>query len=110
MSQPWGKWYYADWRSDPALRMCSIGARGLWMEMLCLMNEADPCGSLLVKGKQLTALELALLAGVTEADTTFLLVELEARGVFSRDEDGTIYSRRMRRDLLKAKKDRENGQ
>ena len=43
---PWMKFYPADWRADPALRMCSLAARGLWMEMLSIMHEADPRGSL----------------------------------------------------------------
>jgi hypothetical protein len=38
-----------------------------------------------------------------------LLLELEGIGVFARDIDGTIYSRRMRRDHAKAIKDKANG-
>jgi hypothetical protein len=30
--------------------MCSIGARGLWMEMMCIMHEGEPYGHLLVSG------------------------------------------------------------
>jgi hypothetical protein len=44
------KFYPSDWRSDPMLRLCSLAARGLWMEMMCLMHEAEPYGSLLVNG------------------------------------------------------------
>jgi len=51
MKQPWLKFFPSDWRADPALRMCSLAARGLWIEMLCLMHEARPHGSLLVNGK-----------------------------------------------------------
>jgi len=47
---PWMKFYPADWRSDPMLRLCSLAARGLWAEMICLMHEAEPYGSLLVNG------------------------------------------------------------
>ena len=48
MDNPWMKFYTADWRSDPALRMCSMAARGLWVEMICLMHEATPYGQLLI--------------------------------------------------------------
>lgn len=91
------------------LRLCSIGARGLWAEMMCIMHEAERYGSLLVNGRRIDKKQLAGLAGISEKDCISLLMELEGNGVFSRDEDGTIYSRRMRRDFEKAIKDKENG-
>jgi hypothetical protein len=107
MSQPWMKFFPSDWRADPALRMCSIGARGLWIEMLCLMHEAG--GSLTVNGKGLLPRQLAALAGASIEDVTAYLVELSDAGVFSRDEHGTIYSRRMRKDIARAEEDKANG-
>jgi hypothetical protein len=91
------------------LRLCSIGARGLWAEMMCIMHDAERYGSLLVNGRRIDKKQLAGLAGVSEKECSALLLELEGNGVFSRDEDGTIYSRRMRRDFEKAIKDKENG-
>lgn len=105
MSNPWLKFYPSDWRSDPALRMCSIGARGLWMEMLCVMHENG--GELSVNGKGLSLKQLATLAGCPDVDA--LIEELEDAGVFSRRDDGTIYSRRMIRDAEKAEQDKANG-
>jgi hypothetical protein len=106
---PWIKFYPADWRADPALRMCSLAARGLWMEMLSIMHEADPRGSLLVNGNTIGAKQLASLCGATLRETIALLAELETAGVFSRAEDGTIFSRRMKRDDEKAARDKANG-
>lgn len=108
MSAPWFKFYPSDWRADPALRMCSIGARGLWMEMLCVMHEAEPRGSLLVNGNPVSERQLAGLAGCSLKEVTGFIEELEAAGVFSRD-NGAIYSRRMRRDDEKAERDKANG-
>ena len=102
MNQPWLKFYPSDWRADPALRMCSLMARGLWMEMLCLMHEAVPRGSLLINGNQVTGKQLAALCGASLTDTVRCMGELAGAGVFSREEDGTIYSRRMRRDEAKS--------
>lgn len=99
---PWLKFYPADWRADPALRMCSIAARGLWMEMLCLMHEAEPTGSLLINGKPVMPRQLGALAALPLKEVEALIVELEESGVFSRDEDGTIFSRRMRRDVVRS--------
>ncbi len=106
MSSPWLKFYPTDWRADPALRMCSLAARGLWMEMLCIMHEAEPYGSLRVNGRPVTERQLSALAGGEVGD---LLCELEDAGVFSRDDDGTVYSRRMQRDAEKAARDKANG-
>lgn len=77
--------------------------------MMCIMHDAERYGSLLVNGKRIDKKQLAGLAGISEKDCSSLLIELEGNGVFSRDEDGTIYSRRMRRDFEKAAKDKENG-
>src|SRR2546423_1912035 len=108
-TRPWMKFYPSAWRSDPALRMCSIGARGLWMEMLCLMHEAVPRGSLLINGQEVTERQLSTLAGITLKEANALISELEGAGVFSREENRTIYSRRMRRDDEKAEMDKANG-
>lgn len=101
------KFYPSDWRADPALRSCTIAARGLWIEMLCIMHEATPYGSLLIKGKRIDKKLLASLAGIPEKECVVLMLELEGFGVFDRDEDGTIYSRRMRRDYAKAEEGRK---
>ena len=42
MSQPWIKFYPRDWRGDQALRVVSLAARGLWIEMLSIMHEGQP--------------------------------------------------------------------
>lgn len=109
MSNPWMKFYPSDWRSDAALRMCSIGARGLWMEMLCIMHSAEPRGALLVNGKPVSTAALASLAGVPAKEVPALLNELREMGVFSETDDGVILSRRIMRDEEKAKKDKANG-
>lgn len=109
MSTPWLKFYPSDWRADPALRMCSIGARGLWMEMLCVMHEASPRGHLLVNGRAITSPQLASLVGMASDGVEALLSELEDAGVFSRKKNGVIFSRRMEKDENKARKNQENG-
>jgi hypothetical protein len=109
MSSPWLKFYPSAWRADPALRMCSIAARGFWMELLCVMHEAQPRGSLLVNGNPVTEKQLAGIANVSVKEAAAYMAELEAAGVFSREDNGTVYSRRMRRDEEKAQKDKENG-
>lgn len=107
--RPWGKWYWADWRSDPGLRMCGFAARGLWMDLLSLMAEAVPFGHLLVNGKPPTTQQLATMLGGTARQVEALLAELDAAGVPSRTAEGVLFSRRMVRDRERDIRDRENG-
>lgn len=106
---PWMKFYPADWRADPALRMCSLAARGLWMEMLAIMHEATPRGDLLVNGRPVTPAQLASLSGCPVVEIDEALSELGNAGVFSVRRNGVIYSRRMERDEIKSRKNRANG-
>lgn len=103
------KFYPSDWRADPMLRVCSIAARGLWMELLALMHESERYGHLLINGKEPTERQLSALVAVPIADLPALLSELEEAGVFSRDRHGAIYSRRMIRDEKKAEHARKVG-
>lgn len=105
----WTKWWWQDWQRDPALRMCSLAARGAWMEMLAIMHDADPCGHLLVNGRQPSMRQLASVCGATEKECTKLVAELEECGVFSRTEDGVIFSRRMVRDKATSDEAVQNG-
>lgn len=109
MPDPWFKFYPTDWRSDPALKMCSLAARGLWIEMIALMHEATPYGHLVVSGRSPTDTQLAVLAGALPAQVSELLGELEAAGVFSRTREGVIFSRKMTRAAKKAAIARKNG-
>jgi hypothetical protein len=109
MARPWMKFYPSDWRADPALRMCSLGARGLWAELMCIMHEAEPYGFLLVNGLPMNEKQIASLAGAPLRETVNYIAELESCGVFSRSPAGVIYSRRMKRDQEKAEKDKANG-
>jgi hypothetical protein len=109
MADPWLKFYPTDWRSDPALRMCQLSARGLWIEMIALMHEAIPYGHLLVSGRSPTDAQLAVLVGTTPEQIPALVGELESAGVFSRTREGVIYSRKMTRIAKKAAVARKNG-
>lgn len=95
---PYGKFYWSDWQSDPKLRVCSLGAQGVWMRMLCIMAEADEPGRLMIGRDPCTTADLARLIGHPETELVSLIAELERREVFSRTRNGIIYSRRMVRD------------
>lgn len=87
------RWFFKDWHNDEALALCSLAARGLWIELLCLCAEND--GYLLIAGKRPSLAALARYCRVPHTSLYTGLKELEKNDVFSRDENGTIYNRRM---------------
>jgi hypothetical protein len=88
------------WKGESALRICSLAAQGLWINMLCEMHSGQPYGHLTTStGVPISgAAELALVIGRHEPEVRKLLAELERAQVFSRTDSGLIYSRRMVRD------------
>jgi len=96
--RPSQQWYWDDWFSEFGLRLCSLAARGLWIDMLGVMFNAEIRGTLTVNGRQINGKALAKIAGDTEQNIDKYLDELEEHDVFSRLKDGTIVSRRMYRE------------
>jgi DNA-binding Lrp family transcriptional regulator len=66
-------------------------------------------GYLRFNGKPLSTKEIAERTQMSVKRAAKRLEELEKNGVFSRTDDGTIYSRRIVRDIAKALADQENG-
>lgn len=96
--RPWMKFEPDRWQGDEALRMCAATARGVWIEIMCIMHKAEPYGHLLIRGKQPTDRQLAVITGLSPLELSESLAELEENEVFSRTDDGTIFSRGMVRD------------
>jgi hypothetical protein len=109
MNRPWLKFYPSDWRADPRLRMCSLAARGLWIDLISYMHEGEPYGYLMIDGSSPSVDDVSALVGRPRKEVMQALNELESRLVFSRSETGIIYSRRMVRDKAKADRDCTNG-
>jgi hypothetical protein len=101
MKMPYIKFYPRDWLASLDVRGCSYAARGLWIDMLCIMAGNARYGYLEQNGKQMTADDLERIT-MGERDTVKgLLAELEQAGVFSRDDKGCIFCRRLIRDMEK---------
>jgi hypothetical protein len=94
----YSKWWWQDWLNDAALRMCSVAARGLWMDVLAMAHGGVPAGHLTVNGKPASTKQIAAISRCTEREVDRLLAELEEAGVFSRTDAGVIFNRRMVRD------------
>jgi hypothetical protein len=98
MKRPSFQFYPGDWLRSTKLRSCSVGARGLWIDMICLMHEGAPYGYLKVGAKVILPANLARMIGATLPEVEGWLSELEHAEVFSRDDAGCLFSRRMVRD------------
>jgi hypothetical protein len=98
---PWFPFFVQDYMADEAVKSVSLAAQGLWVRMLCLMHRSPRRGILLKpSGEQPDSKWLASQIGASEPEVAELLKELESEKVFSRNENGSIYNRRMRKEAL----------
>ncbi len=108
MKRPSFQFYPSDWLRDTALRSCSTGARGLWIDMICFMHEGSPYGYLKVADKVILPSNLARMVGESIEVVADWLIELQEAGVYDID-NGAIFSRRMIRDEELRQKRAEGG-
>ena len=109
MKRPSFQFYPSDWLRDTALRSCSTGARGLWIDMICFMHEGNPYGHLKVGNKVILPSNLASMVGATLHEVEGWLDELRQAGVYELADAGEIYSKRMVRDESLRNKRAEGG-
>jgi hypothetical protein len=95
---PWFKFYPSDWRGASRLRLCSLAARGLLIEMMGIMHEAEPYGHLMIAGKPVDDATLAVQVGAPRKQVAALREELEKHGVLERNQFGVLFNPRMVRD------------
>lgn len=93
--RPAFQFYPGDWRKDVELRACSLAARGLWIDLMCVMHECEPYGHLALNGSPMTPAKIAGQVGVTPQRVKKLLDELLENRVARKTDNGTIYSKRM---------------
>ena len=108
-SLAWFKFYGSDWRGDVNLKSCSLSARGLWIEMVCIMESAEKRGFLMIADEAASNADIATLVGAPIDQVDAAIIELEKKKVFSRNSKGIIYSRRIVRTEKKAKTAQKNG-
>lgn len=94
-----GFWFYpADFERD--MQMLSLAAQGLWIRMLGWMheNEAHRGFLELPTGEPMSIGDISARAGKLHREVDGCLREMERIGVYSRDDRGCLYCRRMARD------------
>jgi hypothetical protein len=92
------QFYPGDWQKDPDLRRCCHAAKGVWVDMLCLMFECEQRGVLATSGTAWTDDEIVRAVGGDHDVTLACLRELVEKRVAHRDDRGAVYSRRLVRD------------
>lgn len=99
MKLPALQFYVGDWQKDLNLRRCSHGAKGVWIDTLCLMHESGERGVLITGTSPWSEEDWAAAVGGNKDVTLNLIGELLAKGVVrKRESDGAFYSARMVRD------------
>lgn len=93
--RPAFQFYPGDWRKDVELRSCGLAARGLWVDLMCVMHECEPYGHLVLHGKPMKPAQIAGQIGVPAATVAKLIAELLENGVARQTDEGAIYSKRM---------------
>lgn len=93
--RPAFQFYPGDWRKDVELRSCTIAARGLWVDLMCVMHDCEPYGHLVLNGKPMNPAQISGQIGLPPTQVKKLLQELIDNGVARQTEAGLIYSKRM---------------
>ncbi len=101
--------YAGDWLKDPGLRVISKSAKGVWIDMLCLMWECSDRGVLSSGGRSWSDQQIAAAVGGDSGSVAGCLVELLEWGVAHRNSAGAVYCKRMVRDEEKRHKCSEAG-
>lgn len=100
----------SDWLSDVQLHQCSAEARGVWMDMLCIMAKSARYGYLVNgDGNPFSLEQLAHVIRLSKNRLQVVLSELEREGIFQRDSQGFIFSKRLVRDADKIMARKEAG-
>jgi hypothetical protein len=98
VKRPSFQFYPSDWLRDAKLRLVSVSARGLWIDLLCWMHDLQPYGHLALNGEAIPDEKAAVMCGVPLPVYRRLVAELLAADVAARSPTGALYSRRMDRD------------
>ena len=87
--------YPVDWISDSRLRLCSAGARGLWIDILCLMHLSNERGYLLIEDTILDEEMLQKTLGYDAKEFDNCFMELRRYNIIKKDEKNRYFSKTM---------------
>lgn len=108
MQMPYQRWYWRDWFADQAILMLPPEHRCIWFEMLGLMASGDAPGFLDTYGVE-PDVYISFQRRIDLHVVQQALIQIERLGLFSRDESGRIFSRRIIREADEFSKNQSNG-
>lgn len=104
------QFYTGDWRKDPCVQSLDHEHKGVWIDILCIVNETSRRGYLVLpNGTPMPDDAIARNLGIDLARWKQIRSNLLAMGVASETEDGALYNRRIARDEAKRHALAENG-
>jgi hypothetical protein len=100
------QFYPGDWRRDPGVQALDHAAKGVWIDLLCMMHDSPERGRLVFPtGLAMPDAAIARNLGMPEAEWKQIRSTLISYGVASEDEGGALFNRRMvREEALRQKK------
>ena len=110
--KPAFQFYPGDWLKDAALRICSPAARGVWMDLLCLLHECPKRGVFRIKSdSKMKRVSIRKLSKSIAGCRPQLIRELIDNGVlYVARKDGALYCKRLIRDELHRRHKARSGQ
>lgn len=87
--------YPQDWMSDSRLRLCSAGARGLWIDIMCLMYLSSERGYLLIDDTVLDEKMLQKTLGYDAQEFDVFFTELIKYKIIKKDEKNRYFCKTM---------------
>jgi hypothetical protein len=96
--------YPQDWMSDSRLRLCSAGARGLWIDILCLMHLSNERGYLLIDDTVLDEQMLQKRLGYDAQEFDDCFTELRRYNIIKKDENNRYFCKRIVNDQVLSEK------
>ena len=84
----------SDWRGNPNLSRCSHAAKGVYMDLLCLMWECDDRGVLATAGRAWSDEDILRAVGGDQVVVTTAISELTSAGILNRNTSGALYCKR----------------
>ncbi len=108
MQMPYQKWFWRDWLADQAILMLPPEHRCIWFEMLGLMASSENPGYLETFGVE-PELYISFQRRINVKSVKSGMAAIEKLGLFSRDDSGKIYSRRIIREADELQRQLHNG-
>jgi hypothetical protein len=89
------EFFPSDWMTDTGIRMCSLEARGLWIDLICLMQLSDKKGFLIIGNQKINEEKLRKMFGISKKKIQVLMTELLDYNLIKVSEDGTYFCKRI---------------